>query len=155
LPRVTEYMSVKESRFNVIRAYQDQLLADLIEQHRHWLPPEEIPPVAKKPRLGKLLALVGDRLRENPADPYRILVWLPGPAYVTTNFAQLRKRALRPNQREPQQVLTRWRYQESSRSADDQPITEPTVKAPLVYHVFGAFGQNNDDGLVLTEDDHF
>ena len=38
LPRVTEYMSVKESRYNVIRDYQNQLRASLIEQHRSWLP---------------------------------------------------------------------------------------------------------------------
>src|SRR5690606_33745170 len=30
LPRVTEYLAVKESRYNVIRTYQDQILHDLI-----------------------------------------------------------------------------------------------------------------------------
>jgi hypothetical protein len=163
LPRVTEYMLVKESRYNVIQAYQKQLLADLIEQHRQWLPPKEIPPQTPQPRLGRLLALVGDRLRENPADPYRILAELPGSVYVTTNFDPLLERALKANRREPQQVLTRWRHQKAPRSAAEQPISEPTAMAPLVYHVFGAFGPhvfgafgaNSEDGLVLTEDDHF
>lgn len=156
LPRVTEYMSVKESRYNVMRAYQDQLLADLLEQHRHWLPPEEIPPATAKPRLGKLLALVGDRLREaNHADAYRILAELPASVYVTTNFDPLLERALKANQRPPQQILTRWRYLKAPQSADEQTIAEPTARAPLVYHAFGAFGANTDDGLVLTEDDYF
>ncbi len=69
LPRVTEYMSVKESRYNVVRAYQDQLLTDLLAQHSSWLPPAEIPPANKKPKLGKLLALVGDHLRERNSTP--------------------------------------------------------------------------------------
>src|SRR5690606_4372408 len=31
----------------------------------------------------------------------------------------------------------------------------PSAKQPLVYHVYGAFGNDTDDGLVLTESDHF
>jgi hypothetical protein len=154
LPRVTEYMCVKESRYNVIRAFQDQLLRDLIDQHRSWLPPVELPPEAKKPKLGKLLALVGDHLRERENDPYRILAELPAPVYVTTNFDPLLERALKAAGRSPQQVLTRWRYR-SAVGPRTKVIKDPTTKAPLVYHVFGAFGANTDDGLVLTEDDYF
>ncbi len=156
LPRVTEYMSVKESRYNVVRSYQDQLLADLIAQHRHWLPAEEIPPLVKKPKLGKLLAIVGDHLRErDPNNAYRILAELPASVYVTTNFDPLLERALKANTREPQQILTRWRYQKAPQSADEVTITEPTRATPLVYHAFGGFGANTDDGLVLTEDNYF
>jgi hypothetical protein len=155
LPRVTEYMSVKESRYNVIQTYKDQLLHDLIDQHRGWLPPAEIPPATRKPRLGKLLGLVGDHLRESATDPHRILAELGAAVYVTTNFDPLLERALKANERPPQQVLTRWRHQKTPRSADEDAVAVPTSKAPLVYHVFGAFGPNTDEGLVLTEDDHF
>ncbi len=155
LPRVTEYMSVKESRFNVIQAYQDQLLHDLIEQHRGWLPPAEVPPANKKPKLGKLLAVVGDHLRASPTDPHRILAELGASVYVTTNFDPLLERALKAHERSPQQVLTRWRYQKTPLGADEESIAVPTVKAPLVYHVFGAFGAHTDEGLVLTENDYF
>lgn len=156
LPRVTEYMSVKESRFNVVRAYQDQVLAGLLEQHRRWLPPGDIPPATKNPKLGKLLALVGDHLRaENDADPYRILAELPASVYLTTNFDPLLERALKANERDPQQVLTRWRYKKAPQSADEQKIREASAKAPIVYHAFGAFGPDTDDTLVLTEDNHF
>jgi hypothetical protein len=95
LPRVTEYMSVKESRYNVIQAYQDQLLHDLIDQHRGWLPPAEIPPATRSPRLGKLLGLVGDHLRSAATDPHRILAELGASVYVTTNFDPLLERALK------------------------------------------------------------
>jgi hypothetical protein len=155
LPRVTEYMSVKESRYNVIQAYQEQMLRDLIEQHRGWIPTEEIPPANKKPKLGKLLALVGDRLRTSKTDPHRVLSELGASVYVTTNFDQLLERALKANDRVPQQLLTRWRYQKTPRSADEDFVAVPTVKAPLVYHVFGAFGAKADEGLVLTEGDYF
>ena len=155
LPRVTEYMSVKESRYNVIQAYKDQLLHDLIDQHRGWLPPAEVPPATRKPRLGKLLGLVGDHLRDSPTDPHRILAELGAAVYVTTNFDPLLERALKASERAPQQVLTRWRHQKIPRSADEDAITVPSTAAPLVYHVFGAFGPDTDAGLVLTEDDYF
>jgi hypothetical protein len=156
LPRVTAYMSVKESRYNVLRAYQEEILDNLIARHRHWLPPAELPPATKNPKLGRLLALVGDHLYEsNPNDIYRILAELPASIYVTTNYDPLLERALKAAKREPQQVLTRWRYHEPPQSADAQKLAEPSVEAPLVYHVFGAFGPNTDNGLVFTEDDHF
>ena len=151
LPRVTAYLSVKESRYNVVRAYQDQLLADLLEQHRGWLPEEEV----KKRKLGRLLALVGDRLREREDDPYRILAELPAAVYLTTNFDPLIERALRAKQRAPQQLATRWRYKKAPLSTKDQHFEEPSAKAPIVYHVFGAFGSSGEDGLILTEDDYF
>lgn len=155
LPRVTEYMSVKESRYNVIQAYQAQLLHDLVEQHGDWLPPQELPPATKKPKLGKLLALVGDHLRQRMTDPHRILAELGASVYVTTNFDPLLERALKANERPPQQLLTRWRYQKAPQSADEETVVVPSAKAPLVYHVFGAFGPSSDEGLVLTEDDYF
>jgi hypothetical protein len=52
-------------------------------------------------------------------------------------------------------VLTRWRVGKAPLPADEETVAAPTVKAPLVYHVFGAFGAGDDDGLVLTEDDYF
>ena len=155
LPRVTEFMAAKESRYNVVQAYQEQLLSDLIDQHRAWLPPEELPPAVKKPKFGKLLSLVGEHLRQNQSDVYRVLAELPASVYVTTNFDPLLEWALKANERQPQQLLTRWRYKRAPQSADAQSIAEPKASTPLVYHVFGAFGGKSDDSLVLTEDDYF
>ena len=151
LPRVTAYLSVKESRYNVVQAYQEQLLDDLIEQHGGWLPEGEV----KKRRLGKLLGLVGDSLREREGDPYRILAELPASVYVTTNFDPLLERALKANDRNPQQLATRWRYKTAPVSLSEEHVDEPGLKDPLIYHVFGVFGPNCEDSLVLTEDDYF
>ncbi len=155
LPRVTEYMGVKESRFNVVQAYQDQLLHDLIAQHRDWLPPGEIPPANKKPKLGRLLGLVGAHLREQASEPHRILAELGASVYVTTNFDPLLEWALEAHGRTPQQVRTPWRYRRKPLSAAELGVKVPSARAPLVYHVFGAFGPQADEGLVLTENDYF
>ncbi|MEM9462452.1 MAG: CHAT domain-containing protein [Myxococcota bacterium] len=156
LPRVAEYMRVKESRYNVIEAYREQLLDNVVEQHGHWLPARELPPQAKQPKLGKLLAMVGDHQREHdPHNPHRLLAELPASFYVTTTFDPLLERALKATGRPPQQVLTRWRYQSAPVSAEDVEVTTPNAKEPLVYHAFGAFGVGTNDGLVMTEDDYF
>jgi hypothetical protein len=60
--------------------------------------------------------------------------------YVTTNFDPLLERALKAHERAPQQVRTRWRYGKAPRARRRGAVAAPTVKAPLVYHVFGAFG---------------
>ena len=160
LPRVTEYVGVKQSRFNVVQAYKDQLLHDLIEQHRDWLPPGEIPPANKKPRLARLLGLVGAHLREDASEPHRILAELGASVYVTTNFDPLLEWALEAHARTPQQVRTPWRYKRKPLSPAELGIKVPTASAPLVYHVFGAFGpetetEKDHDRLVLTENDYF
>ncbi|MCA9698839.1 MAG: SIR2 family protein, partial [Myxococcales bacterium] len=155
LPKVTAYLSVKESRYNVIQAVQEQLLRDLLAQHGDWLPAKEIPPKNPKPKLGRLLALVGDHLREDEDDPYRILAEIPAPVYVTTNFDPLLERALKANERMAQQVVTRWRHKRAPAAAKAETFEEPSARKPLVYHVFGAFGVRDEDCLVLTEDDYF
>ncbi len=156
LPRVSQYMAVKESRYNAVRAYQDQLLADLIAQHGHWLPAAELPPQQPNPKLGRLIALVGNhQLHDSPDDPYRILAELPASVYLTTNFDPLLEAALKEKQRTPLSVVSRWRYQRAPETAATQAIREATAKEPIVYHAFGAFGKDADDTLVLTEDDYF
>ncbi len=156
LPRVSQYMAVKESRYNAVRAYQDQLLADLIAQHRYWLPAAELPPLQPNPRLGRLLGLVGAHLlRGREGDPFRILAELPASVYLTTNFDPLLEVALKENQRTPQSVVSRWRHQRAPETAATQAMHEATAKEPIVYHAFGAFGKDADDTLVLTEDDYF
>jgi hypothetical protein len=105
----------------VVQAYQEQLLDDLIEQHGGWLPEAEV----KKRRLGKLLGLVGDRLREREGDPYRILAELPASVYVTTNFDPLIERALKASDRDPQQLATRWRYKKARSACPRSTSTSP------------------------------
>lgn len=151
LPRVQQYLGVKESRFNVLSACKDQMLQQLVERHRSWLPAAAL----ANPSLPQLLRLVADRLREDPSDTWRLLAGLRAPIFLTTTFDPLLGLALKAAGKAPQQVLPRWRHGRAPRSADEQPVPPASVDAPLVYHAFGAFGKDTDDTLVLTEDNHF
>lgn len=155
LPRVAQFVSVRESRFNLLSTYSGRLLDELLRRHRSWLPPEELPP-ARKPRLGRLMALVADQLREaEPSDPHRALAALDAAIYVSTTPDPLLERALKAAGRSPQSVNTRWRYKKAPVAADAAELREPSAQSPLVYHAFGAFGSDGEDTLVLTEDDYF
>lgn len=85
----------------------------------------------KKPKLGRLLVLAGVHLRERDEDPHRMLAELPASVYVTINFDPLLEWSLRANDRTPQQVLTRWRYQKLPQSVEGQTIAAPTANAVL------------------------
>lgn len=151
LPRVTQYISVKESRFNVVQEYQAQLTANLVALHRHSLPEESL----QNPRLGPLLAQISRQLREaDPDDPYRALAELPASVYVTTNFDPVLAGALTDAQRKPQRISSRWRYKRSPEQPG-APVGEVDAQSPLIFHALGAFGKDGDDTLVLTEDDYF
>ncbi|HRI71518.1 MAG TPA: SIR2 family protein [Polyangium sp.] len=151
LPRVLQYLSVKDSRDDLVRFYRGQIIRDLIEQHKGWLPED----ARKKKDLNELLELVGDKLRDDGhVDPYSILAELPAAVYVTTNFDSLLENALRARKKTPREVLSRWRYQEDKLAAPDKSGKEATLDEPLVYHPFGTFA-GVPEGWVLTEDNYF
>lgn len=148
LPRVTQFLTVKQSRFNVVREVQGQLAKDIVA-----LSPDLVEG-DKTPRLGKLLGLVSERIQNTPNDPYRILGELPASVYLTTNLVPLMGRSLAAAGKTPTRVVSRWRYQSRPAPPFDNAHNPSTTK-PLVFHALGAFGKDNDDTLVLTEDDYF
>lgn len=150
LPRVAQYLAVKESRFNALRAAQEQWVAETLSLHGHGLPPAE----TEAPRLARLLATVAERRRrDDPDDPYAILAGLPASVYVNTTYDPALSWALTAAGRRPRAVLSRWRHQRAP--APGAPAGEVDRANPLVFHVFGAWGKDTDDTIVLTEDDHF
>ena len=155
LPRVTQFLIVRESRFNTLRAVEDQWVANAIALHRHWLPPAEIPPLTPNPRLSRILSLVLTHQRQHDADdPFRILSELPASVYVTTTFDPAMSWALSAVGRTPTADVSRWRFKRSAAPTNPNSV-EATVQKPLVFHVFGAFGKEADDTLVISEDDYF
>lgn len=152
LPRVSEFVSVKESRFNLIRSYKEQVLDNMITTHRSWLPEAAV----KGRKLVKIMKAVAERLREEPGDAYRILAGLPASVYVTTNYDYLLEWALAAGERRPQMQSSRWRH-EAAPAASAEPMKEPPSEAaPMVYHAFGVFTPKEDEQrLVLSEDDYF
>jgi hypothetical protein len=155
LPRVSQYLSVTDSRYNVVRTYEERLVEEIRLLHGGRLPPEELPPRGgPPPELNRLLALVGAQQRaENPADIHKLLAQLKVSVYVTTNYDQLLEEALRAAGRDPTILNSRWRSGQSPEGPPTMAPPEAREATPLVYHVFGLFG--NDDSLVLTEDDYF
>ena len=151
LPRVTQFLSVKESRQNAVDAYKSQLAEDLLAMHRDWLGDE----AHAGEGLGALLAKVAIYVRETePNEPYKLIAGLGAKVFLTTNFDTVLISALKAMNRAPVQVLTSWRHPNKA-VARGAPSPEPTVEAPLVFHALGAFGRTTDDSLVLTEDDYF
>ena len=152
LPRVTQFLSVKESRYNMIREAEDQLVQQTATLHRHWLPTELD---GQSPKLGKLLNQVADHQRStDPDDPFQILASLPASVYISTTYDPTLSWALTAADRRPQAAVSRWRYRRSPVPAAPLP-GDATQKNPLVFHVFGAFGKDGDDTLVVSEDDYF
>ncbi|HNC99396.1 MAG TPA: SIR2 family protein, partial [Myxococcota bacterium] len=155
LPRVSQFLSVTDSRYNVVRTYEERLVEEIRALHGSRLTPEELPPRGgPPPDLNRLLSRVGAQQRaENPADIHKLLAQLKASVYVTTNYDELLEEALRAAGRDPTLLNSRWRSGQSPEGPPETAPPEPREATPLVYHVFGLFG--NDDSLVLTEDDYF
>ena len=151
LPRVTQFIAVKDSRKGVIRAYKEQLVENMRRLHAGSL--------AGRPAAGlsPTLATVYPALRENdPAEPFQLIADLKAPLYILTNFDPILAMVLKKSGQSPQRVLSLWRYQNSP-VEDNLSLPKPTRSNPWVYHAFGAFGNEEeaDNSLVLTEDDYF
>jgi hypothetical protein len=100
-------------------------------------------------------------------EQHRVLARLPLRLYLTTNPDKLLEQTLLNAGKVPQDWICAWkpdlekkyspemlaqRYEERAKH-DPSKKKEPTVDAPLVYHLFGAFEDTNS--LVLTEDDYY
>lgn len=92
---------------------------------------------------------------DGPIDSYAYLAALPFPAYVTTGSDDLLTLALRARGKQPEVGVFPWQ-RELVKLPDPfarDPDYEPSVKRPLVYHLFGRLKYPRS--LVLTQDDYF
>jgi SIR2-like domain len=81
-----------------------------------------------------------------------VLAALPVKIFVTTGWTDLLQDALKARGKRPETRSFRW----TDRVDWNEPrskIAEPTIDAPLVYHMFGRLDKQYS--LVLTEDDYF
>ena len=94
-------------------------------------------------------------MRERDAlEQHKILAGLKLPIYITTNYDNLMKDALKEAGADPQVVICPWSARFMADSIyDKEPEFRPTPERPLIYHLFGHFSL--PDSLVLTEDDYF
>ena len=93
---------------------------------------------------------VGKRLRRaDVGDPYRVMADMQLPIYITTGWTDLLQDALRDREREPVTLMFPWNYHIPAA----RPRVEPSIKNPLVYHLYGRL--DRPETLVLTENDYF
>ncbi len=106
--------------------------------------------------LNHLISAVGRvRRASNPLEPHRVLAGLPLPIYITANHDNLLEDALVEAGKQPQCILCPWNefIEQEKNIFDLQGDYEPDPRRPLVFHLFGCWGQ--PDSVVLTEDHYF
>jgi CHAT domain/SIR2-like domain len=103
----------------------------------------------------------GRHARRDPDDPYRVVASLKVNVFVTTGWTGLLQAALEAAGKRPFTLTFPWSpgFKEWSKDAlyrswaRSYITQEPTVQAPLVYHLFGRLEE--PASLVLTQDDYF
>ena len=150
LAKVTQYLSVDQDREYAQSKVVRQLRAQIVERNS-GLMDESL----KGRRLPEILdAIVADIAgRSDETCPYRILAALPGRIYVNASAETLLYKSLQAAGRQPTLLACNWRPTEENHPCEPRFEGRPNAEKPIVYHVFGVFGQ--PDSLVLTEDDFF
>lgn len=118
---------------------------EILARHRDLLAAEDA-----DAKLAKLLKKVGAIRRQDPQDSYRLLAALPPRVFVTAAPDSLLTEALVEAGKQLAERFAFWKRGLTPPEPYDQ---DPTVSAPLVYHVLGHFKE--PDSLVLTQDDYF
>jgi len=88
---------------------------------------------------------------ENAEDTLRLLARFPLPIYITTSYYNFLERALQAEGKTPHTMVCFWSGVGSNEKYEDWPDPEPTVKTPVVYHLYGL--EDYPQTLVLSEDD--
>nr|WP_296068269.1 CHAT domain-containing protein [uncultured Actinoplanes sp.] len=155
LAKVAQYLRVRGNNAgDVWTRLEAHLLKEMVQrcaEHSadpNWrLPPEKLAGPSPVPAILE----VGKRLRwADPGDPYNVMADMEVPIYITTAWTDLLQEALRERDRKPTTLMFPWNYHIQ---ATRQPRIEPTVKNPLVYHLYGRL--DRPETLVLNEDDYF
>jgi CHAT domain-containing protein/SIR2-like protein len=154
LPQVAQYLSYHQNTAfpkEELRRYSREFLLKAFPEQTENL---------NSARLTDLITQVGKHLRStNAKEIHKRLAALPLPIYINTNRDDLLRDALLQEGKDPQVEVCRWFvFEEDGREWPEsifsrEPKYRPTVKRPLVFHVFGNIRW--PDTLVLTEDDYF
>ena len=147
LAKVTQYLSISQDREYAQSAVLQQLRRQVLERNEDVLDETQNRP------LPELLDAVIDGRRASQRCPYRVLTELPASIYINASAETLLFKSLKAAGRQPTLLACDWRPTELSHPREPRFEGQPSVEKPVVYHVFGVFGQ--PDSLVLTEDDFF
>lgn len=153
LPQVAQYLAVKKSRSYPFIELQRHLKSEILRLYRDRLPEGLRDGLASYDEL--LEAAAGLHWETAESEAYRVLARMPLPIFITTNLNTLLAAALRDAGKDPQVVLCPW-YEGAEKAQNiftTEPGYRPSVKRPLVFHMFGLLDE--PETAVLTEDDYF
>lgn len=148
LAKVTQYLSISQDREYAQSSVLQQLRRQVLERNEDIL--DET--LRSRP-LPEILDAVIDKRRGSRRCPYRVLTELPASIYINASSETLLYKSLKAAGRQPTLLACDWRPTEQSHPREPHFEGRPSAEKPVVYHVFGVFGQ--PDSLVFTEDDFF
>ena len=149
LARVAQYMASHQGedfpRCELLETLKNEFLRRL---------PEELRPEDEPDTLSEMVEAVewSNLVADDPNAPHAVLASLELPLYLTTNIDNFMVEALKARGKAPAREICRWNeYLDWLPSLfEEDPDYEPTVEAPLVYHLFGS--DQEVASLALTED---
>ncbi len=148
LARVAQYMASSQGQDFPRLEWLDTLQTTFVQRL-----PEALRPTRKLKALSEMVSAAGwaNLVAGDPNDPHTVLASLGLPLYLTTNPDSFMVEALTAQGRTPAREVCRWNEELDFLPSlfEDQPDYEPTVEAPLVYHLFGA--DTEAASLVATE----
>jgi hypothetical protein len=151
LAKVTQYLSIDQDREFAQSRVLKHLRAQILERNGGLL--EESMRSRPLPEILGALAANGAGIAGTEPSPYRILAELPGRIYINASAETLLYKSLQAAGRQPALLACNWRPTGESHPCEPRFEGKPSQDTPIIYHVYGVFGQ--PDSLVLTEDDFF
>lgn len=148
LAKVAQYLIIDQDCEYAQSAVRKQLRVQILERNSDLL--DE---TVRSRGLPEILDAVVAGRRSDEACPYRILTELPGRIYINASSETLLYKSLQAAGQQPTLLACNWRPTGESHPCEPRFEGKPIAGKPIVYHVFGVFGQ--PDSLVLTEDDFF
>jgi hypothetical protein len=156
LSQVVQYLAYRQSGKLARSALAAFLKGELLHRQAARLPDElrNAPPDSVK--LDTLITLLGEKVRAaDPDNLHSRLARCPFPIYVTTGRDNLLRDALRAEGKVPRSLIARWKRFDNVAPERfyAEPGYSPTVKEPVILHMFGNLEQ--PDTLVVSQDDYF
>lgn len=156
LAQVAQYLAYRQNSKFVRNELARFLKEELLARQAARLPDElrNAPPDSVK--LDTLITALGEKVRAtDPDNLYSRLARCPFPIYVTTARDNLLRDALRAQGKAPRSLIARWKKFDAIPPARfyAEPGFTPSVKEPVVLHVFGNL--EFPDTLVVSQDDYF
>ena len=154
LPTVMQYLAVKLGGQFPRSALGHMIRDGLLSRFG-----KELPGDFDRTDLNSVFGEVGKMRRSTrKLEAHRQLASKPFSVYITVNPDEMMEDALREAGREPRSEFSRWNetisdVDEFPTLAESEPKYKPSVREPLVYHVYGKLAV--PESLVITEDDYF